>query len=75
MSPKRLCLEAFCGNLADPKGRGRCTEHYRERERERSRRRRADPDRGKRVALYHSKRWAVLRRRVFFEQPLCATEG
>jgi 5-methylcytosine-specific restriction protein A len=47
-------------------------EHYRGRERERNRRRRADPDRGKRVALYHSKRWLVLRRHILFEKPICA---
>jgi 5-methylcytosine-specific restriction endonuclease McrA len=73
--PKKPCLETRCANFASPKGRGRCEEHYRERERERNKRRRADPDRGKRVKLYHSKRWLVLRRRVLFEQPICATEG
>jgi 5-methylcytosine-specific restriction endonuclease McrA len=76
MSPKKVCLEPRCPNLVDdPKYRGRCKEHYLERERERNRRRRADPDRGRRVQVYHSKRWLMLRRRVLFEQPICAEEG
>lgn len=71
--PKRPCLESSCPNFAEV--RGRCREHYRQLERERNQRRRADPDRGRRVQLYHSKGWLVLRRRVIFEQPICATEG
>jgi 5-methylcytosine-specific restriction endonuclease McrA len=73
--PVRPCLEPRCPNFAAPKGRGRCLEHYRQRERERNRRRRADPNRGKRVQLYHSKRWLALRKKVLFEQPICAEEG
>jgi 5-methylcytosine-specific restriction protein A len=75
MSPLSPCLEPGCPEFAAPKGRGRCLDHYRERERERNQRRRADPDRGRRVKLYHSKRWLVLRRRVLFEQSVCAKDG
>ena len=35
-------------------------------------RRRADPGKGKRVKLYHSKRWLVTRRKVLVEEPICA---
>ena len=73
--PRKLCLEPGCANAAAPKGRGRCEEHYRGRERKRNQRRRADPDRGRRVQVYHSKRWLVLRKRVLYEQPICAVEG
>ena len=68
--PKRPCLEPGCPNFAT--ARGRCDDHRRTLERDRSRRRRADPDRGKRVQVYHSKRWLVLRKSVLFEQPICA---
>jgi len=70
--PVRPCLEPRCPNFAWAKGRGRCREHYLERERERNRRRRADPNSGRRVKVYHSKRWPMLRKRVLFEQPICA---
>ena len=66
-------MQPGCPNLvSDPKYRGRCKDHYLERERERNQRRRADPDRGRRVQVYHSKRWLMLRRRVLHEQPICA---
>jgi 5-methylcytosine-specific restriction endonuclease McrA len=54
-----------------PHGRGHCLEHYRQRERERSRRRRADAERGKRVALYHRKRWKTTREAVLRRDPIC----
>ena len=72
---KSVCLEPRCPNFAWVKGRGRCHEHYLERERERMARRRADPRKGRRVKVYHSKQWAILRRRVLFEQPICAEPG
>lgn len=67
------CLEVGCPNYAT--SRGRCDEHRKERERERSRQRRADPERGKRVKLYHSKRWQVLRRAVLARDPICKVCG
>lgn len=75
MSPLRVCLEVGCPVPADPKGRGRCKPHYLQRERERMARRRADSKQGRRIQVYHSKRWLVLRKRVLFEQPICAEEG
>jgi 5-methylcytosine-specific restriction endonuclease McrA len=71
--PHRPCMEARCPRFAEV--RGRCREHYRELERERGRRRRADPNRGSRVKLYHSKKWLMTRKKVLFEQPLCAIDG
>jgi hypothetical protein len=46
--------------------RGRCAEHARSNDYAINRA-------GKRI--YGTKRWKLLRRRVLFEQPLCATEG
>jgi 5-methylcytosine-specific restriction protein A len=57
--PVRLCRAAKCANPATY--RGRCASHAKERNRQ------THP--GK--ALYNTKRWKVLRRRVLFEQPLC----
>ena len=68
--PKRLCAVAGCPQYARP-GSARCDEHSREFDRERARRRRADPERGKRVQLYHSKRWLMTRRRVLLRDPIC----
>lgn len=61
--PTRLCLEARCPEPA--KYRGRCATHARSINRTTHRNRR----------IYNSKRWAMTRQRVLFEQPLCATDG
>lgn len=58
--PVRLCLEPRCGNPAAY--RGRCTEHVRTTNRVTHARKH----------FYNSKRWQILRRRVLFEQPICA---
>lgn len=58
---RRLCMKAGC---PDPVAyRGYCTAHAGDRKRES---RRAG------VAIYNTKRWRILRRRVLFEQPLCS---
>jgi 5-methylcytosine-specific restriction endonuclease McrA len=57
--PTRLCLESHCPNPATY--RGRCPAHARTVNRATHHNRR----------IYNSKRWAILRRRVLFEQPLC----
>jgi 5-methylcytosine-specific restriction enzyme A len=46
-----------------------------ERERERNRRRRADPDRGRSIAIRHSKKWLMTRKKVLAENPLCEDCG
>lgn len=61
--PSKVCLEPGCPELASY--RGRCAGHARDRERRTH----------KHKPVYNSKRWKLLRRRVLFEQPLCATEG
>lgn len=72
MSPTRPCLEPRCPNPATPGGR--CDFHLKQRELERSRRQRADPERGKRVKLYHSKKWLMTRKAVLARDPIC-TDG
>jgi 5-methylcytosine-specific restriction protein A len=66
------CLEPFCGRVASPKGRGRCEVHARERNRETHRTGRLTPSTGR---MYGKKRWLMLRRRVLFDQPMCAWCG
>lgn len=61
--PIRLCLEAGCPEPI--KHKGRCVHHARTINRQTHRNR----------GIYNSKRWAMTRERVLFEQPLCATEG
>jgi 5-methylcytosine-specific restriction protein A len=58
--PTRLCLNAGCPNPATY--RGRCPTHARHVNRATHRNR----------TIYSSKRWEMLRRRVLFEQPICA---
>lgn len=58
--PTRLCLTPSCPNPATY--RGRCSTCSRPRERA------THPNRH----IYASKRWQLLRRRVLFNQPLCA---
>jgi 5-methylcytosine-specific restriction endonuclease McrA len=70
VSPIRLCIEALCPNpVRDAGSKGRCDFHYRQLERERSRVRREDVK--ARNRFYARKRWAMVRRRKLFEQPLC----
>lgn len=59
--PLRLCLEAGCGELATTKGR--CSLHAGKQDRSINR---------AGSAIYRTKRWKLLRKRVLFEQPLCA---
>jgi 5-methylcytosine-specific restriction endonuclease McrA len=58
--PRSICLEAGCPNLSSY--RGRCPDHARQNDKSM---RRA----GKQV--YRTKAWAMARRRVLFEQPIC----
>ena len=58
--PIRICLHPGCPNQATY--RGRCPQHNRTRNTETHRNRH----------IYNSKRWKMLRRRVLFEQPICA---
>lgn len=58
--PIRMCSVETCNQEA--RRRGRCVEHAREHARENS---------SIGQALYRTKRWYVLARRVKFEQPLC----
>lgn len=58
--PLKVCLEPRCPSFAVY--RGRCALHSRQRDKTIHRAGRA---------LYKSKRWQILRRRVLFEQPLC----
>ncbi len=67
--PLFVCAEDGCPNPAT--GRGRCDEHRKALERERSRQRRADPDKGARVKLYHSKKWQTTRKAILFRDPIC----
>ena len=62
--PVRLCAESDCPNLAVRKGR--CRKHFNEGIR-------ANPPTG--YSIYRSKRWAILARRVKYEQPICAMDG
>lgn len=59
-----LCLHPRCPE--PPVYRGRCAAHSRAKERGTNRA-------GRKV--YNTKRWQIVRRRVLFEQPLCAEEG
>jgi 5-methylcytosine-specific restriction endonuclease McrA len=58
--PVKLCTARRCPEVATY--RGRCAEHARQVNRATHQNR----------SIYNSKRWQVLRRRVLFEQPLCA---
>jgi 5-methylcytosine-specific restriction endonuclease McrA len=60
----RSCIKPGCPEPATY--RGRCQRHAKQRERTINRA-------GRQV--YATKRWKVARRRVLFEQPLCAIEG
>ena len=65
--PRRICAEPGCprpARMPNPRG----DEHARKVERERSQRRRDET--GARV--YDLQRWRMTRRRVLFEQPICA---
>lgn len=57
--PVKLCSTRGCRAVATY--RGRCREHARQRNRSTHQNR----------SIYNSRRWAILRRRVLFEQPLC----
>jgi 5-methylcytosine-specific restriction endonuclease McrA len=59
--PTRLCLQECCPNPATY--RGRCPDHARHNERTINRA-------GRQV--YNTKRWSIVRRKVLFENPLCA---
>jgi 5-methylcytosine-specific restriction protein A len=62
-----VCAEPRCPN--PPTSRGRCDEHRRAKERERSRvRREATRERNR---FYARKKWAMVRRRKLFNDPLC----
>lgn len=61
--PTRLCAEARCPEPATY--RGRCPGHAR------TNNRNTHSNTAHR-AIYNSKRWQLLRRRVLFEQPICA---
>jgi len=61
MSPISLCAVPTCPKPAVR--RGRCAEHLREQGR---------TTRSVGWHLYRTKRWRMLRKRVLFEQPLCA---
>jgi 5-methylcytosine-specific restriction endonuclease McrA len=74
MSPYRICIERRCSNRARP-GRPRCEQHDKELERERSARRRADAAQGRRIQVYHSKRWLITREAVLTRNPICADCG
>lgn len=65
MTPTRLCMEPRCPNQVT--ARGRCDFHRKELERERSARRR-EVSKG----IFKTKRWAMRRRQVISEQPMCA---
>ena len=67
--PLFVCAEPGCATPATC--RGRCDEHRKALERERSRQRRADPGKGTRIKLYHSKKWAMTRKAVLARDPLC----
>ena len=62
--PVRLCLARGCPNLATY--RGHCPDHARVKEQQTRRS-------GK--VIYNTTRWKHTRKRVLFEQPLCAVEG
>jgi len=62
--PTRLCANPSCPNPATY--RGRCAVHARANEKVIQRAGRH---------FYGTKRWQLLRSRVLFEQPLCATPG
>jgi 5-methylcytosine-specific restriction endonuclease McrA len=61
--PTRLCAEPRCPHPSTY--RGRCPDHAR------TNNQRTHSHTAHR-AIYNSKRWAMLRRRVLFEQPICA---
>lgn len=58
--PTRLCSEPRCPHPATT--RGRCATHARTTDRQINR---------AGHAIYRTRRWQLLRRRVLFEQPLC----
>lgn len=57
--PTRLCSESRCPEPASY--RGRCPTHAKQR----------NTDTHRNRSIYNSKRWAITRNRVLFEQPLC----
>lgn len=59
--PTRLCAEPACPEPATY--RGRCATHARTTDRAINR---------AGTSIYNTKRWRLLRRRVLFEQPICA---
>jgi 5-methylcytosine-specific restriction protein A len=61
LMPTRLCAEPGCPHPAHY--RGRCPAHARTTNRTTHHNR----------TIYNSRRWQLLRRRVLFEQPICAT--
>jgi 5-methylcytosine-specific restriction protein A len=61
--PDRVCSEPRCPDPATY--RGRCPEHARTNNQ-------ATHSNTEHRAIYNSKRWAILRRRVISEQPICA---
>ena len=61
--PKRLCSHPTCPNEAHY--RGRCPDHART----------ANREGHANKAIYGTKRWRMLRRKVLHEQPLCANCG
>ena len=52
-----------------------CEAHDQQLERKRSARRRADPAQGRRVQVYHSKRWLMTREAVLTRNPICVDCG
>jgi 5-methylcytosine-specific restriction enzyme A len=58
--PTRLCKNPRCPDPATY--RGRCQRHAKQREKQ------THPNKH----IYNTKRWQILRRRVLFDQPLCA---
>jgi len=69
---RRLCSEAYCPNLAHPRGRGKCLEHRREYERERSARRRQKAKDPLGRSVYRTKIWLMRRMQAFDRDPICA---
>jgi 5-methylcytosine-specific restriction endonuclease McrA len=59
--PVRLCLEPRCPNPATY--RGRCQAHART----------TNKDTHRNRSIYNSKRWALTRRAVLHDQPICTT--
>ena len=57
--PIKLCLEPRCPNPAHH--RGRCPDHTRQRNRSHRQTK----------AIYHTKRWLILRRHILHHNPIC----